>query len=496
MNLIELGLLTWIVTIGFLISAAFWPHGPVGLALVSPIVGASTYVLSGLALFALDGFSTIGSFVLASVVALGVFGTRVARGSAVPSLHDLAVSATYSISGTLVVFLIAGLGSITRLTPDSIVYLTIAGGLERFGEIPNFAPDQILRRQFTTPVLQTGGVVTGLGYFQSLIPLVVGSGFGLMLWLGAKSLVRQSVALPRIAFVLGLVGAFVLSTNQVLYHLFYINGQGTFAALLLTVLGLTWYATATEQWSVAVMAGIAAAAIAPLRAEGIIVVAFFLLPVLVSKSTPVWARWVLVLPSAVTAILWNGVLLPRVLPEGTIELTSAPVLAIAVSAALVLLVVLSQVSVLIRLMRWVPLAALGLLLLYTGARSVRDTTLLYETLSAMGSNIALTGLWATFWWIAPLAVAICVVATTVPYQNRLLWGLGAYPVLLFAFAYLRAGAYRVGPGDSANRMLMHVVFVIGLYLIVALGQLAASVSEEQWSVYRFYTSARDTLLVR
>jgi len=49
---------------------------------------------------------------------------------------------------------------------------------------------------------------------------------------------------------------------------------------------------------------------------------------------------------------------------------------------------------------------------------------------------------------------------------------------LLAFAFLRDGAYRVGEGDSANRMLMHVVFIVGLYLIVAMGHLARSIESD------------------
>jgi hypothetical protein len=462
---------------------------------VSPIVGASTYALSGLVLFSLDAFSTIGSLVLVSIVAVGVFGTGVARGS-VPSWHGLVVSAAYSISGTLVVFAIAGLGSLARLTPDSMDYLTIAGGLERLGAIPDFTPDQILKRQFTTAVMQTGGVVTGRGYFLSLTTLVVGSGFGLMLWLGTKSLVRQSLALQRVALVVGLVGAFVLSANRVMYNLFYINGHGVFAAFLVTSMGLLWYATSTEQWSVAVLAGISGAAIVPLRAEGIIVLAFFLLPVLVSTLTPMWARWAVVVPVAVTSVVWDAAVLPGVLPEGAFGPTSTPVVSIAVAAALILLVAVTNVSVLAPLLRWTPAAAFGLLVLSTGARAARGTTSLFETLNAVGANVAAAGLWTTFWWVAPLVIVGCVVATNIPHQNRLLWGLAAYPVLLLAFTYLRGSPYRLGPGDSANRMLMHIVFVIGLYLIVALGQLAAGVGEERWSVRSLYEGVRDSLVVR
>ncbi|MEN8238714.1 MAG: hypothetical protein ABFR53_05880 [Actinomycetota bacterium] len=491
----ELALLVWLVAIGLLVSVAYWPYGPLGLAFVSPIVGSALYALAGLVLFTVGRFSTIGSLALASVAAIVPFVSGAVRG-ALPSRRVLLTSTAYTAAWSLIVFVIAALGTFGRLSPDSIDYLTIAGGLERFGAIPEFTPDQILKRQFVTPVLQSGGVVTGRGYFLSLITLIGMSGFGLMLWLGARGLTTRSVRDQRIMLVVGVVGAFVLSTNRVLFHMFYINGHGVFASLLVLVVGLLWHATVTGRWSVAVLAGIAAAAIVPLRAEGIIVVAFFLLPVLVSASTPVSTRWTLVLPTVVTAVVWNAVALPGVLPAGSIGVTSSPAVAIAVALALVVVVASSQVPLFASLIRWAPLAGFGVLLLYTGARAVRGTTSLLTTLSATGANIGAEGLWAAFWWIAPLAIVACIVVVAVPHQNRLLWGLAAYPVLLLAFTYLRGSPYRVGPGDSANRMLMHVVFVIGLYLILAIGQIAAELEDDSWSLRSLFEDLKESLAVR
>jgi hypothetical protein len=495
MSILELILVLWIVAIGVIVTSAFWPHGVLGLALVSPSIGAATYVFVALVLFSVDGFSTIGSLAGASVVAGGVAAFRYRRGSGAEPATVLRAS-VLALAGVTITFVFGAFGAFTRLTPDSIDYLTIAGGFEQFGVFPDLSPTQILKRQFVVPVLQTGGVVTGLGYFMTLTTLIVAGGFGFMVWLGTESLRRIGVPIQRIAVASVLVGAFVLSTNRVLFHLFYVNGHGIFAALLLIAVGLMWHATSTGEWSVAVLAGIAAAAIVPLRAEGIIVVAFFMLPALVSSATPMRARWAIVIPIASVALLWNGVVLRQVLPVEEFDLLSTPVTTILVAMGLVAIVAVSHISILTNLLHAVPAVAFFVLLAYTAARVVRGSTSFYDTMAAMGANIAASGFWATFWWVAPLAVAVCVATVRVTYQSRLLWGLASFPIALLAFTYVRGGAYRVGSGDSANRMLMHMVFVIGLYLIVAVGQLAAGVKDEQWSVRSLYEGVRDALVVR
>jgi hypothetical protein len=492
---LELVLVLWFVAIGVMVTAAFWPHGALGLALVSPAIGAAMYVFAALVLFSVDQFSTIGSLVGASVVAGGLVAFRYVRGRGAEPATVLRASGL-ALAGATVVFVVGAVGAFTRLTPDSIDYLTIAGGFERFGAFPDLSSSQILKRQFVVPVLQTGGVVTGLGYFMTLTTLIVASGFGFMVWLGTESLRRVGVSIQRVAVAGVLVGAFVLSTNRVLFHLFYVNGHGIFAALLLIAVGLVWHATSTRKWSVAVLAGIAAAAIVPLRAEGIIVVAFFTLPVLVSSATPMRARWAIVTPIAAVALLWNGVVLRQVLPADQFGVLSTPVTTLVVAAGLVAIVAASRIPIIARLLHSAPAVAFFFLVAYTAARVVRGSTSFYDTMEAMGANVAASGFWATFWWVAPLAIAVCIATVRVAHQSRLLWGLASFPIALLAFTYIRGSSYRVGSGDSGNRMLMHVVFVIGLYLIVAVGQLAAGVKEEQWSVRSLYQGVRDSLVVR
>lgn len=484
----------WLAAIGIVATQTFWTYDRYGLAAVGPVIGAALYALSGLVLFAVGYFATISAMLVATAVAIvvAVIGrTRHRTSEAGDIMVALGVVGVFAAAIVVFMYVYAP----TRLSPDSIDYLVIAGGLERFGAIPELTIDQILKRQFVIPVLHTAGVVTGLGHFASQTMLLVSAGFASMLWLGWRALRSIGLSIPRVVTIGAIVGAFIITTDRVLYNVFYINGHGFFAAFMVVGIGLIWLAVDTDEWQMVVPASLALAAIVPLRAEGIIVLAMFLVPFMASRAVPNGAVWTIVAPIAVTAFVWNGAGLTSVLPSSEYGLSSTPVVAMGIGAALVGAAAVRHVQPLRRYLAWVPLASFVLLALYTGARMVRGRTSLYLTLEAMGSNIAAAGFWSTFWWVAPAAIVACVAVVHVRKQSIVLWGLAMYPIAIITFTYLRGSPYRVGPGDSGNRMLMHVVFVIGLYLIVALGHLAERIPKGDITRRTVWTDVKEALTV-
>jgi hypothetical protein len=99
----------------------------------------------------------------------------------------------------------------------------------------------------------------------------------------------------------------------------------------------------------------------------------------------------------------------------------------------------------------------------------------WTTFSNLAVNMATEGLWSTLWWVAPLLVFGAYIAISFPFQRYFLLPLVTFAVALPVFAYLRGSPYRVGFGDSGNRMLMHVVLVLALYLMLA--AITAAVTE-------------------
>jgi len=265
MTFVELGLVVWIVMIGLVVASGFWPYGVAGLALVSPAIGSATYGLSGLVLLSAGRFSTVGSLSLASVVAVGLLiGGRMQRSTA--PLDTAVWAGAYALVGVATVSMIAVTGSFTRLTPDSMVYLSLSGELELLGVLRDISTSDALKRQFMMAALQAGGVVSGRGYMVTLFPVVVTSGLGFTAWLGTTALRNLGLRAHKIALAVALVGLFLVTTNRVVYHMFYINSHGIFATMLVVAVGLLWLMSTTRTWSQSILVGLAAAAIVPLRA--------------------------------------------------------------------------------------------------------------------------------------------------------------------------------------------------------------------------------------
>ncbi len=468
--MLEAALIVWIVTIGVL-SAAFaardlrvW-----GLVSLAPITGTIVYTLSGLVLVGFGAFGTVRALLLASAVAAGMAIVPPAMGGRWPSAGTLLAASGIGAAIAVGLSIFVQTLHLTRVTPDSMDYLTMAGGLERYGSMVEFLSDLLLKRQLATGLLHTAGVLTGRGYFPSVSIVLAVSGVATMVWLGNQALQMWAVPSRWRWAILGPAALFVITTNRVLYDLFYVNGHMAFAAWLLAGVGFAWYGAVSQRWSLLVLSTIAFAALVPLRADAVAVAAFFIIAIITSREVPMWGRWLIVAPLAVTTLMWYGVILRPYLPSAEYRLTGTAMANIVVALGLVLVVAAAYVPKLARVVRMSPWLMLAVVVAYVALRARRDLSIAVDSLSATGSNVGGSGLWSSFWWVVPLLVVGALIAVAVPYQRMLVYGLTSFPVALLAFAYLRGSAYRVGPGDSANRMLMHVVFVAVLYVVVAAG---------------------------
>jgi hypothetical protein len=82
--------------------------------------------------------------------------------------------------------------------------------------------------------------------------------------------------------------------------------------------------------------------------------------------------------------------------------------------------------------------------------------------------MATSGLWSTFWIVMPL-LTIGAVVVGFPGDRYILPGLLAFPMINVILAYLRGSPFHEGPGDSANRMVMHVVPLMALAIVLSVG---------------------------
>ena len=467
----ELGATLAVVGIGVLLALPTLPAlGRWGYAVLVVPVGFAGYTLVGAGLITVGVFSSTGALAVAGAVgALAAFAWWL-RSESRPLLNwSEALVAVAVVAGAAV-----GLAAVTdalnatRLTPDSMWYVTIAGALERAGSLDPIGPAALVDRLVGASLLHTPGV-GGAGYMETWTPLLGGSGVALTAWLGRRAL-AVAAAPPRWAgWILVSLLALLITTNRVLYNLFYINSHMAVATFLVLGVGGAWWAAVSRKWIMLLPAGLGFAVLPLFRPEGVVVVVMFLVALIVDDRLSMRHRWALVLPVVAVTMLWHGLAVPPRANLADLGI-AGPVLGnLWLAAGLVALVALTGVSRLRRLTRWVPVAMPLLLGAYVALRAFRGFSTLEESISATATNLARDGLWGVFWWVAPVLFVVAVVVVRLPLQRAFVYPLAAWPLALLFFAYERGGGYRVGAGDSGNRMMMHVALVLVLYLIAASG---------------------------
>jgi hypothetical protein len=473
---IEVGLALWIVAIGALGALPVTGAGirRAHIAVMMPC-GYALYVVAALMLVILERFSAIGALALASAVALAAAGAWASRPERRGTIEWRRIFAGVAVVAGVaaVVAIVAQLVHVARLTPDSMAYLTAAGGLERFGSLDAGSGSAVLKRLLVVPALEAPGALTGRGYVASVMPLFAVAGVGLCAWLAHQAL--QVVATPRrwVAWILGSAGLFLLTTNRVVYNGAYIHTHLVFATFLLLGTGAAWLALQQRTWVLVLPAALGFAALPMLRAEAVIVVIVFLVPIVVELRVPVATRWALVAAPAATTFLWFGLAVPPQVKAAELGLTGPVFSNLLGIAGLIALVAATQSEPLRPITARAPAIVLGAVLAYVAVSVLRDPAVFGTSLAAMGANLTRDGGWGTFWPIAVLLVVVALIRIRLPFERLFTYPIVTYWVAVVAFAFLRDGAYRMGAGDSGNRMMMHIVFVTMVYLVMAAGALAA-----------------------
>jgi hypothetical protein len=471
---IDIALTTWLVAIGVITLAPQAGRLRWGIAGLALPTGSGLYVLVALVMLATRlPFTVVGALTASTAVALIVATVSGGLRSAAAGLRSLPPLIT------LITAVAAGsafhLVHLTRLTVDSAKYLLTANALQTTGSLAAASPWDLRMRQLVTPLLHTGGVADGAGFSATVTPLFALSGLAVTGWLAWRTFERRGTPTSVRWLLLGSIGLLIVSTNRFVFHAFYLNGHMFFAVFALVALGLSVLAIAEDEWTLLLPASLALAAVVPLRPEGLVTAAVLIVPALGCRSIPYAHRWRLLGPTLATAVLWNGVVWPQYAFDTDLGVFGPVygnlVVAIGLAAGLGVL----GATKLTGLGRWGPVGLSAVLALYVASSAITEPDILRESLAAIGGNIAVEGLWGITWWILPLLIAGAWVTAHSEQTRLLLAPLPVFALAIVAFAYLRGGAYRLGTGDSANRMLLHISLIAVLAVLSAAAEAADEV---------------------
>lgn len=436
-------------------AARVWLSVPIGVALYLPtalILIIVTGALSpALALAATTGLGIVGFFVAGL---RGQLNLRVIGWAAV----------AIGIAGLTVV--LARILHLTRLTPDSLRYLLAATDLILPDAFTEMHKADLLIRQIGLPSLHALSDLVDRRYLASIGPLFGVSGLGLFAWLVWH--VTRGLADRRRRWWLATGAVLFLGTsNRLVYDAFYINTHIQMAAYLLIAVAGSWLAVSKQKPGWAWPAGLALAATLLLRPEAPLVVAIILVTAAASRASPI-VRAVLTVPAVISMAFWYGIALWQNANNGDLISLTAPVFGSMLAVFGAALVMLAGGFTRARpLARHVDLVALAGLALVVAGYGLRNPDVVINSLQSTFRNLTYDGLWLITWVAALALLVVALVVQRVP--DGRLW---TVPILGFGLLFwllplIRDGAWRVGAGDSGNRILAHILAVVVAFLVLA-----------------------------
>lgn len=445
--------------------------------------GAAAFLLA--ALGQLVGTGTVYPRpALLTAAVIGVMGVVAAVVFRTLSLRTVA-AAGLAVAGAALVTLVAFTQHLTRLTPDSMDHLMIAVDLERPDAMTEIRPDDLMKRQVGLAMMHTLSAVTERDYLSALSPMFGACAFAFFAWfLWSRT---GHLAAKRRWWLAGIATMFLVASNRMLFHAFYVNIHMIVALLLIVAIAGLWMAVTDRDPAWAPIAGVALALTLLFRPESPLVIALVLIPLAVSSGGVRVRAWA-TLPVLAVLIPWYSLLWSHV-PGGSDVSLTAPVfgniVAVLGSCALVGLGAVERTRALPALAdRLVLWGLLGLLGVYAvGNPSILGNTL-WVSIANLGPDLTFhysvggSGVWM-FTWTFALAIAVLAILVHRVSDGRM-WTtpILGFGILYLLLPYLRGSPWREGTGDSGSRIVTHILMVIVAFAVLALLSLESNEEDD------------------
>lgn len=462
--MVEIGIGVLLAAVGFAVLAPL--HRDLGgwaqLWLALP-VGAAVYLM--VALLGLAMAATLDpDLALLVTTGVGIVGAALAIRTGAWDGKLLGWAVATAVLAAITV-LVARTYHLTRLTPDSLRYLLFSSDIRLPDALHEIHRSDLITRQMGLPSLHALSALSDRRYLASIGPLFGVSGLGFFIWLTWRS-TRRVATHRRLSLVTAAV-IFLGTSNRLVYDVFYINTHIEVAVYLLIAISGSWLAVTTRNSSWALPAGLALAATLLFRAEAPIVAGIVLVALGACRTG--WpTRLVMVTPTLFVSALWYGVILWRFAPDGDAISLMAPVfgslIVVLGGTSLVLAGGVKRLSPLIRHADWVMLAAI---LATLAVMSVRDVDILVRSVEATVANLTGSGLWLLTWPAAIVLLTVALMVHGVPAGRVWTTSIVGFGLLFWLLPFVREGAWRIGAGDSGNRILAHILSVLVAFLVLA-----------------------------
>ncbi|HEX6946847.1 MAG TPA: hypothetical protein VF246_05820 [Acidimicrobiia bacterium] len=456
----EMSVMAVLAFAGFLTTGAFRdPARQTGRVFLAIPVGAFIYMV--MALLSLLTVGRVDPRVALGATALIGLGLAVVISSRREWRRDDAGMGLALIALTLGGVAVNHIFPMARLTEDSMQNLYLSLQFQLPGALELISPPPLVSRQLGLASLHALSSLTGLRYVPSLGTLFGLSTIGLFCWITYKA----GPSTRWRVWLVGATAAFLLSGNRFLYSWFYINSHVQVAAYLLISLVAAWLAM-TRSWTWAPLSGMGLAALLLFRPDSPLIVGMVMVVIaslLPENRTALW----IATPPLVVGFSWLGLILFRYSEFAGVISLASPVFS-------GILVVLSGTVALISV-RWGFFRQVaryyGLILVAGMAVALVGATLMFPTTALASARATVLntigGYWFTTWWVAVALGLVAFFVHRIPYGRLWTQAITAMALLYWLLPLLRDGAYRLGPGDSGVRILIHFLPVVTTFLVLA-----------------------------
>lgn len=363
---------------------------------------------------------------------------------------------------------------------DTLNYLLI-GALIASDNFDAVTANLLQQRLLAFPILHAPANVAGEFYLPSVGPLFAIAGIGLFIWLSLKGLAPRRKFGPVVCTALGVL--LLITNGRMVWSAFALFPHLLCAVLILLIAGAGWLIAVTSSTSendgihpagLIALQSIAIPALVIARPEGGLMVAMAILPTLLCGGVALKYRVFLLCVFGASLAAWNLLLVAFLtanaeLPFSILGPLAAAVIILAATSMLGLRAVRERSTVLEEHGSLILIAAEAALWTILAAAAIWKPEILLKSISATEHNLLYgAGGWGYSLITLALLVVICSVAARGSELIFLRFPVTSFIPSGFLLAYLRDGPYRIGVGDSLNRIWIHIVPLAVLFVIAAM----------------------------
>jgi hypothetical protein len=357
--------------------------------------------------------------------------------------------------------------SAAKLSTDSHHILRLAHLLGQGAPLDETVAAYMSDRGVFTVLSYSAADLIGADFLYALAPVLALS-FAMLFAIAGTRMARAAGAAPRAAVLaVGLALAAALTAYLPSYHLVYLHTNQGSAVYLLAFIALVWLAEATGDPAHLRPAFLCLAAFALHRVEAPLFAGLFLVMAIYPSDLP---RRAIAIPFAAYTLVVCGWLarIGALAPTDSEFLSRSRALALVVAVAACFLA-WPVATRLRRLRRHIPALVALLILAALAAAFARKPDHMISSARALAIDLLdpSLGAWAFTWWAVALALVAALFTPPLAAGRSLFLAAFASAAFTLLLAFGRI-PYRVGFGDSANRMFLHYLPLAMLYLIVKL----------------------------